>query len=130
MDHTDKQRMDGIDQIRDCVSGISSEENPFLYYLPDLLVSATFLSIDPSQALLFTKVATLHDHSPLIIDALRILNQMVNPKDGSVYPPGPQMFYNNSNFFWKELGTHTTSAEAILHIINKTTFTLSLENTT
>ena len=124
-----RKRLDIIDQIRDSVSSASPLTDPFLYYLPDLLVQSEFSNLHLDNILTFTQYAQNNYTSPILKDALHILNQMIQNQDGRLNPPGPQMFYNTQYFFWKELGQHTQSAEVIAHIINKAVFQLALENT-
>lgn len=112
--------------MKDYVSWASPNTEPFLYYLPDILTRPHFEKINLDSLLTFVQHA--RNETDIMKDALKILNSMVVPNEGHLLPPSPDMFYNNTHFLWKELGSHTESIDAIMHIINKTLFSLSLEN--
>jgi hypothetical protein len=122
-----KQRLDLIDRIRDKTARASAQQNPFIYYLPEILTKPEFQEVNLSNILLFVTYFENDQYAPVVSDALHILNQLVSNNEGTILPPGPQMFYNSRNFFWKELGNHTNASHVIMHIINKTIFLLSLE---
>lgn len=119
-------RLDYIGQVRDLVSRTSSYTDPFLYYFPDILLKPEFEHLNYQSILRFTRLALLPEKSPLIADALKILNKLVNPQDGQLLPPSRDMFYENQNFFWHELGVHTTAVDVIMHVLNKIMFVSTL----
>jgi hypothetical protein len=121
-----KNRHEIIGQLEDLLVGRDSYLDPFLKFLPDMLENPSLNSIDPAHAVKFAELALKYDKTPLIRDALKILNKLVDPQDGSLNIPGPDIFYENHNFFWTELGEHTSATEVILHIFNKTIFRSSL----
>jgi hypothetical protein len=113
-------------RLRDMLTGVDALENPFLYHLPQLLLTQDFKLVNPSDAVTFTEMATKYEKMPLILDALKILNRLVDPVDGSLLVPSRDMFYENRSFFWKELGNRTGAADVIMHVFNKTIFFSSL----
>lgn len=95
---------------------------PFLYYLPQLLTKQELSQINPDHAITFVQLAMRNEKSPLIQDALRILNKIIDPENGNLIHPGRDIFYENQSFFWNELGNHTKATDIISHIFNKTIF--------
>jgi hypothetical protein len=120
----DKQTIAG--QLRDLVGQTTPYEQPFLYYLPEYLYKKEFESISPVNLLRYAQIALTLEKKVVLSDGLRILNQLVVPGDGSIKPTSPSYFFNNNTFSWRELGGHTTIADVVSHIVNKTIFIYSL----
>jgi hypothetical protein len=119
-------RLNALGQIQDLVGHVNYEKDPFLYYLPELLCKPEFALIDATKMLQFVTVALKPEKPPIMIDALKILNQIVNAEDGSLQTPAPNFFYDNQNFLWKELGGHERPVDVILHMVNKVLFVASV----
>jgi hypothetical protein len=115
-----------IGQIRDLIPNTSSFTDPFLYYLPNLLTSAEFKNINAEKTLDFVRLAVKYEKPQIVIDALKILNQLIDPQVGTLKRPDKEFFYENNNFFWKELGGYTESPDVIMHILNKTLFVITV----
>ena len=126
MDDLISRRLEIVGHLRGLLDGRDTNSDPFLKFLPDMLENPGLVNIDPNHALKFTELALKYNKTLLIQDALKILNKIVDPEDGSLKIPGSDMFYDNRNFFWKELGDHTNAVDVILHIFNKTIFLISL----
>jgi len=114
-----------IGQIRDTIPVTFHKSNPFLFFLADIISRPDFSDIAADKVLIFAKIAIREDKPPIVIDALKILNQLVNIDDGSFKNPDPTIFYGNGNFFWSELGHHHFATDVVSHILNKTLFRLS-----
>lgn len=119
------KRTDYLGQIQDLVSTINPYREPFLHFLPELLMQADFKNIDMVKALRFTQLGLQSDEPPIIADAKKILNQIVS-SDGTLATPSLSMFYENHSFFWKELGGHTKPIDVISHILNKSMMVASI----
>lgn len=117
-----------IGKIRDLVSITSPQKDPFLYYLPFLIEQNVLKDITPESLFKYAQIAVLQEKSEVLLDGLKILNQLVDSNDGSMRPPSPTNFFNNQSFVWSELGGHTKNVDVISHIINKTIFVSSLGN--
>lgn len=126
MNYKTDRKSDIIGQIHDLVNTKNPNIDPFLFHLPSLLVTPPFEHIDPAKALTFAKIALRPEAPPIVADARKILNQLINPYDGTLINSGPNIFYENRSFFWKELGGHTSPVDIILHILNKTLFVTSV----
>jgi hypothetical protein len=126
MDIQNLNRLDIIGNLKDMLAGRDIFPDPFLYYLPNLLENHQLSGIEPIHAVKFAQLALKYEKSPLMQDALKILNKLVSPEDGSLIKAAPDIFYENRNFFWKELGTYTKTTDVILHIFNRTIFLNSL----
>ena len=111
-----------LGKLTDLVSRLSPKTQTFLYYLPQLLNTPEFSNINPENAVKFTELALKDEQSPIIKDALKVLNRVVNIEDGSLKMFSKDMFYENNSFFWRELGEHTKTPEVIAHIFNKIIF--------
>lgn len=118
---------DILGQLRDLVSGTPSYEHPFLHYLPQTVDKKEFSHLNPLHLYKFAQIALKHDQPVVVHDAMKILNQMINPHTGTLIEPTPSMFFDNSTFFWKSLGTRKSISDVITHIINKVVFSLSLQ---
>lgn len=114
-----------VGHLKDLLSRVDPYTNPFLYYLPQLINNPHLNMINPDHAVKFTELALKHETSPIITDALKILNKIINPEDGSLYTPSPTMFYDNRNFFWHEMGNNKQASDVISHILNRTIFFIS-----
>lgn len=115
-----------LGQLKDKLMGVSPYRDPFLYFLPEYITRDKLKNIDTEAIMRFVNACVRHDQLPLISDALRILNQIVDPEKGDFIQPRPQFFNDNRHFFWKELGSHTTALEVIEHVFNKSCFEISL----
>jgi len=124
MQPQDKQVIAG--QLKDLVGQTTPYEHPFLYYLPEYLYKKEFESISPISLLHYAQIALTQEKKEVLFDGLKILNQLVVPGDGSIKPTSPSYFFNNNTFSWKELGGHTSIADVVSHIVNKTIFIYSL----
>jgi hypothetical protein len=120
------QRLAAVGQLRDLLAGLDYNAEPFLYHLPDLLSLPEMSRINADHAVKFAELALKHDKLPIVADALKILNRMVDPQDGHLLNPGPDFFYDNRTFFWDALGSHIQAPDVISHIFNQTVFTTSL----
>lgn len=125
MDKPNRDNFIAIEQLKKLVARTDYRTQPFLYYLPKLLESKALAGINPQQAVLFVEIAFKHETMPYVTDAMQILNKLVS-SDGTLNQPAQDMFYDNRNFFWTELGTHKTARDVILHVFNKTIFRLSV----
>jgi tetratricopeptide (TPR) repeat protein len=116
------ERSNAIERLKGLLLRIDYHTQPFLYYLPQLLTKPELSQLNPDQAITFVQLAMRNEKSPLIQDAMRILNKIVDPENGNLRQPGRDIFYENRNFFWDELGNHTKATDIISHIFNKTIF--------
>lgn len=121
-----QEESDMLGQLRDIAEGTNSQDNPFIKHLPELVFPYGPLHVSIAHAVTFAKLAVKHEKPPILEDALRILNQLIAPVDGSLIKPRPTMFFDNRNFFWNALGNRKETTDVILHIFNKVFFTLSL----
>ena len=122
----DKNQMAAIGKLKDLTISTSPDSDPFLYYLPRFLEYKVLESQSFDSYISFTQNVMIPQRSPLVQDGLLVLNQLVDPEDGSFIPPNPVMFENNSHFKWGELGSFTDTKSAILHIVNKVVLVLNL----
>jgi hypothetical protein len=130
MDNQTKQKQNALGELHDLITKVDKRVNPFVYYLPEIITKSQLTGIDPNQALLFSQIALKHDRLPLVMDALKILNRLVNPDDGSLIIPTKTFFYDNRNFFWDELGNNTKTTDIISHIFNRTIFIIKVGKNT
>lgn len=126
MNDDNNKKAELLGQLYDIRQQLDCRVEPFLYYLPEIIKQKELSLINLEHAVIFTKLALKHDQLPFILDAKKILNKLVNTEDGSLKTPGRDIFYENNNFFWKELGDHTKAEDVILHIFNKTMFYISV----
>jgi hypothetical protein len=119
-------RSQAVSRLKEIVARADNHRQPFLYYLPQLLDKPELSLIDPAHAVKFAEIARKYDALPLVKDALKILNQTVNPDDGSLREPARDIFYDNQSFFWNELGNHTKATDIISHILQKTAFIIAV----
>lgn len=126
MDTTTKDQAIGI--IKDLVTQTTAYRDPFLYYLPVLLMDPLFVELKPERVVLFVKEALNAERKPIVAEALLILNQLVDPEDGRLLTPTPVLFYEKHFFAWRELGGRVGVVNTIMHVLNKSLFTLSLGN--
>jgi len=126
MDTAKQYSKKNLEDLKSLVLKIDNKENPFLYYLPSLLQTKPFSRFNPENALLFTTAALKYNSHPVVSDALRILNNIIQVDDGSLKQPSPHHFFNNQHFFWNELGGHTSAVDVISHVFNRTIFFLSI----
>ena len=126
MNSDDPNRLIQLGQIRDLIHDSTLHTDPFLYYLPHLLATHDFSNMNIPKVLDFTRIAVREDKPTIVSDALQILNKLVHHEDGSLKRPAPDIFYNNRNFSWNELGGHTKAVDVISHIFNKTLFVISM----
>ena len=115
-----------IGKLRDITSSAGIDTNPFLHYLPDLFERNILNPITIDGYIVFAENALRLEPRGLVIDALKVLNQLINPEDSSLLTPNPQMLQDNSHFKWQEFGTFTDPKSVISHIINKCSLVLSL----
>lgn len=115
-----------IGKLKDITSHISVAAHPFLYYLPQFLERGLLTFPNSTGLILFVEKAIVPYKDPLVEDALKILNQLVDPEDMSLITPRPSMFDDNRHFFWKEFGDFTDVQSVASHIINKVIVVLSL----
>jgi hypothetical protein len=120
------QKDDAVGKLYDLLTHIDVKSDPFLYYLPQLVTDPKQPEINPENAVSFTELALSHDKLPIVADALKILNSLINSTDGSLITPSRNLFYDNRSFFWDELGGHTSAIEVISHIFNNVIFQTSL----
>jgi hypothetical protein len=113
-------------QIKDLVSQALPHNDPFLYYLPNLLAMPEFSLLHSKKLVEFVQQAVLYEKKPIIEDALRILNKLVDPNDGRLLTPTPAHYYQNYSFSWSELGNKKDVVSVINHVLNKSLFQLSL----
>jgi hypothetical protein len=126
MDVDTQNRFETVGHLKDILVGVDSRSQPFLYNLPDLLFKTDLSQLNPNHAVMFSELALHHDKQPIVKDALAILNQLIDPIDGTLVKVSPACFYGNRSFFWDELGGHTDTSDVILHVFNKTIFTTNL----
>ncbi len=123
---TDTNTLYHISRLRDLLAYTDQIQDPFLYHLPNLLGKHDFSQIDPGNAVTFCEYALKHQKEPIVMDALRVLNQLIEPTDGTLKTPSRLMFVENRNFSWKELGDFKDASSVIMHIFHKTIFFMSL----
>lgn len=125
MDTGNPNRLILLGQIQDLIHESMLHTDPFLYYLPKLLTHE-FSNLNIVKVLDFTRIAVREDRPPIVADALQILNKLIHHEDGSLKRPAPDIFYDNRNFNWNELGGHTQPIDVVSHIFNKTLFVTSV----
>jgi hypothetical protein len=126
MTDTDKLKLRLLGEITDMIPNELIHDNPFLRFLPQLLVTPEFSNLNLEKVKNFTRLAIAEDKQSVVADALKILNQLIRPDDGSLKKSAPDIFYGNYHFNWKELGNNTTAPDVIRHVLNKTLFVISL----
>lgn len=119
-------RTQAIAKLTDMVYWLKPNDQPFLYYLPQLLTTPEFSAVRPENAVAFAELALKEQSLPIIEDAKNILNRLVEPDDGSLKRIAPDIFYGNRSFFWNELGGRTKPSDVVMHIFHKTVFTISM----
>jgi hypothetical protein len=130
MDYPGKLKQNAVGELKDLIERVDKRINPFLYYLPEIITKPQLTGINPVQAVLFAQIALKHDQLPLVKDALKILNQLINPDDGNLVNPTKMIFYDNRNFFWDDLGNNTKTTDIISHIFNNVIFIIHVGKNT
>jgi hypothetical protein len=121
-----KKRATALARLTDIVGHLDVNDEPFLYYLPQLLADPRFSRINPDHAVRFAEQAVRHDRPPIVADAVNILNRTVDRETGHLIPFFRDMYFDNHSFFWSELGDRIKTEDVIMHVFNKTIFALSL----
>jgi hypothetical protein len=112
-----------IDQLRDVVG--SQNDDLFLHTLPDLLETQKIPPVLAKNCYLFAQNAVNDLQHPMVSEALKILNQLIDVEDGTLLPTSSDMFISR-HFKWDELGSHKDPQSTITHIINKCVTQLNL----
>lgn len=118
--------MSRLGLLRDLTVGSTPENDPFLYFLADNIERG---QLDQNLIDAFVQIARsaqIIPRLPIVEDALKVLNQMVDIEEGKILPPNPECFYDNRYFNWKELGKFTDRRSTVHHIVNKTLMRLNL----
>lgn len=122
-------RLNYVGQIEDLIPEHTRFTDPFLFYLPKFLTDPQFNNLNAEKALDFARIAVSYDKPEIVKDALKILNKLVDEKNGSLKPSSRDIFYENRHFTWKELGKFSANRDIIMHVLNKTLFVLTIGKT-
>lgn len=115
-----------VNQLKDLTAGRFDSSNSFLHYLPFLLEYQQLSPSSYKSFLQFVQDAATDSPQPQVLDALRILDQIVSSEDGTLITPNRGMFAGNRYYNWSELGTRTDSTSVIMHLVNKAAYVLNL----
>ncbi|MEK7166745.1 MAG: hypothetical protein AAB874_08110 [Patescibacteria group bacterium] len=119
-----KQVMLGL--LRDIVSRANIDANPFLHKLADFFENNILKPVSLKGYLVFAENAIQVESSDMVIDALKILNKLIDPESGNLLSLTPDMLEDNRYFKWKEFGSHRDPISVISHIVNKCALVLNL----
>ncbi len=119
-------RSKDLGALIDLVTDLDPQAHPFLHYLPQLFEQNILNPITLGSFVVFAQASLKRDVNPLLIDAFHVLNQLIDPHDGSMLTPTQATFFDNRNFTWKELGSFTDPTSLIFHVVNKTVMVLEL----
>lgn len=113
--------------LEDMCRSYSSVSDPFLHYLPELIVKKQFQGISTLNAIRFMSEVKKVPRSQLVADAVLILNRIIDNETGEPHDVSHDIFRENRSFFWREMGNFTNSAAIILHIVNTVVFQTLLQ---
>lgn len=116
-----------IGRLKDYASRADRTTDPFLYFMPQLFELRKLPAAILPMMVRFVEEFYKGVPSPLLQDALSILNQLVNQDDGTLVTPSPAVFNDLRYFKWPELGNHTDPVSVVIHVINKLALRLNLE---
>ena len=112
--------------LRDIVSRANIDANPFLHKLADFFENNILKPVSLKGYLVFAENAIQVESSDMVIDALKILNKLIDPESGNLLSLTPDMLEDNRYFKWKEFGSHRDPISVISHIVNKCALVLNL----
>ena len=116
-----------IGRLRDYAARADQKTDPFLHFMPQLFEMRKIPTALLPTVVRFTEEYYKGAPTPLILDALKILNQLVSRDDGTLVTPNPTVFSDVRYFKWAELGNHTDAVSVVIHVINKLVLRLNLE---